>query len=569
MAQAVLKKVRLGDLLVQAGEITAEQLSIALSEQKRSGHKLGVTLVELGFTTEQRILDTLANQLGLQLIDLRHYRYAPEVVNKLPEHIARRNRVILLEDDPVQPLVGMVDPTDLFAYDEVCRVLGRQAKVVLVREADLLAVFDNAYRRTEEIVQLARDLGQELSAGDTDIDRLLRAEDVADAPVVKLLQSLFEDAVATRASDIHIEPDEAVLRIRMRVDGVLQEQVMPEKRIASAVVSRLKLVADLDISERRLPQDGRFNISVRNKNFDVRISTMPTQHGESVVMRLLDHNAARFDLARLGMPPTILERFRRQLRHPHGMILVTGPTGSGKTTTLYAALRELNSPERKIITAEDPVEYRLERINQVQVHPKIGLTFANILRTALRQDPDVILVGEMRDTETVEMGLRASITGHLVLSTLHTNDAISTADRLLDMGAEGFLVAAALRAIIAQRLVRRVCDNCAQDYAPAPHEIIWLQGLGMDLAAMHLRKGRGCPQCNNTGYRERIGVYEYLEPNASMLAALRQGDVQGFADAARQSAHYHTLLESCLDYAARGLTTIEEVMRVIGEVDEA
>ncbi|MGC8731859.1 MAG: GspE/PulE family protein, partial [Halothiobacillaceae bacterium] len=490
-------------------------------------------------------------------------------VNKLPEHIARRNRVILLEDDPVQPLVGMVDPTDLFAYDEVCRVLGRQAKVVVVREADLLAVFDNAYRRTEEIVQLARDLGQELSAGDTDIDRLLRAEDVADAPVVKLLQSLFEDAVATRASDIHIEPDEAVLRIRMRVDGVLQEQVMPEKRIASAVVSRLKLVADLDISERRLPQDGRFNISVRNKNFDVRISTMPTQHGESVVMRLLDHNAARFDLARLGMPPTILERFRRQLRHPHGMILVTGPTGSGKTTTLYAALRELNSPERKIITAEDPVEYRLERINQVQVHPKIGLTFANILRTALRQDPDVILVGEMRDTETVEMGLRASITGHLVLSTLHTNDAISTADRLLDMGAEGFLVAAALRAIIAQRLVRRVCDNCAQDYAPAPHEIIWLQGLGMDLAAMHLRKGRGCPQCNNTGYRERIGVYEYLEPNASMLAALRQGDVQGFADAARQSAHYHTLLESCLDYAARGLTTIEEVMRVIGEVDEA
>ncbi|MGB9577741.1 MAG: GspE/PulE family protein [Halothiobacillaceae bacterium] len=569
MAQAVLKKVRLGDLLVQAGEITAEQLSIALSEQKRSGHKLGVTLVELGFTTEQRILDTLANQLGLQLIDLRHYRYAPEVVNKLPEHIARRNRVILLEDDPVQPLVGMVDPTDLFAYDEVCRVLGRQAKVVLVREADLLAVFDNAYRRTEEIVQLARDLGQELSAGDTNVDRLLRAEDVADAPVVKLLQSLFEDAVATRASDIHIEPDEAVLRIRMRVDGVLQEQVMPEKRIASAVVSRLKLVADLDISERRLPQDGRFNISVRNKNFDVRISTMPTQHGESVVMRLLDHNAARFDLARLGMPPTILERFRRQLRHPHGMILVTGPTGSGKTTTLYAALRELNSPERKIITAEDPVEYRLERINQVQVHPKIGLTFANILRTALRQDPDVILVGEMRDTETVEMGLRASITGHLVLSTLHTNDAISTADRLLDMGAEGFLVAAALRAIIAQRLVRRVCDNCAQDYAPAPHEIIWLQGLGIDLAAMHLRKGRGCPQCNNTGYRERIGVYEYLEPNASMLAALRQGDVQGFADAARQSAHYHTLLESCLDYAARGLTTIEEVMRVIGEVDEA
>lgn len=568
MAQAVLKKVRLGDLLVQAGEITAEQLSMALAEQKRSGHKLGATLVELGFTTEQRILETLARQLGLQLIDLRHYRYTPEVVSKLPEQVARRNRVILLDNAPEQPLIGMADPTDLFAYDEVCRILGRQAHVAVVSETDLLAVFDNAYRRTEEIVQLARDLGQELSAGDTDIDRLLRAEDVADAPVVKLLQSLFEEAAASRASDIHIEPDESVLRIRLRVDGVLQEHVMPEKRIATAVVSRLKLVAGLDISERRLPQDGRFNISVRNRNFDVRLSTMPTQHGESVVMRLLDHKPELFDLGTLGMPPAILERFRRQLRHPHGMILVTGPTGSGKTTTLYAALRELNTPERKIITAEDPVEYRLERINQVQVHPKIGLTFANILRTALRQDPDVILVGEMRDTETVESGLRAAITGHLVLSTLHTNDAISTADRLLDMGAEGFLVAAALRAIIAQRLVRRVCDNCAQDYLPEPHEASWLQGIGRDPSAMKLRKGRGCLQCNNTGYRGRIGVYEYLEPNATMLAALRQEDVQTFAEAARLSPHYHTLVESSLNYAAQGLTTLEDVMRIVGEVED-
>ncbi|MEW6445647.1 MAG: GspE/PulE family protein [Pseudomonadota bacterium] len=568
MAQGVLKKVRLGDLLVQAGEITGEQLAMALDEQKRGGRKLGATLIDLGFTTEERILETLARQLGLQLIDLRHYRYSPEVIAKLPEHAARRNRVILLDNNPDQPLIGMADPTDLFAYDEVARVLGRQPNVAVVREADLLAVFDNAYRKTEEIASLARDLGQELSQGDTDVDRLLRAEDVADAPVVKLLQSLFEDAAASRASDIHIEPGESVLRIRMRVDGVLQEQVMPEKRIASAVVSRLKLVAGLDISERRLPQDGRFNINVRDKSFDVRLSTMPTQYGESVVMRLLDHNVERFDLAKLGMPPVILERFRRQLRHPHGMILVTGPTGSGKTTTLYAALRELNSPERKIITAEDPVEYRLERINQVQVHPKIGLTFANILRTALRQDPDVILVGEMRDQETVEIGLRAAITGHLVLSTLHTNDAVSTADRLLDMGAEGFLAAAALRAVIAQRLVRRVCESCGQDYAPDAQETIWLQGVGRDPSGMRLRKGRGCPQCNNTGYRGRIGVYEYLEPSPAMLAALRQEDVNAFAEAAHHSPHYHTLLANSLDYAARGLTTVEEVMRVVGEVEE-
>ncbi len=568
MAQPVLKKVRLGDLLVQAGEITAEQLAIALREQKRTGHKLGATLVELGYTTEQRILEALARQLGLQLIDLRRYRYDPAVVTRLPEPIARRNRVILLDDDPVQPLIGMADPTDLFAYDEVCRVLGRQANVAVVREADLLEVFDNVYRRTQEIASLAQDLGRELSQGETDVERLLRAEDVADAPVVKLLQTLFEDAAASRASDIHIEPDENILRIRLRIDGVLQEQVMPEKRIASAVVSRLKLVAGLDISERRLPQDGRFNISVRKKTFDVRMSTMPTQYGESVVMRLLEHDVEHFDLARLGMPEHILTRFRRQLRHPHGLILVTGPTGSGKTTTLYAALSELNSPERKIITAEDPVEYRLPRINQVQVHPRIGLDFANILRAALRQDPDIILVGEMRDEETVEIGLRAAITGHLVLSTLHTNDAISTADRLLDMGAEGFLLAASLRAIIAQRLVRRVCEVCAQAYTPEEQELAWLKGLGRDPATMQLRKGRGCPQCNNTGYRGRIGVYEYLEPNAPMLAALRQQELQDFSEAARHSPHFHTLQDAALDYAAQGQTTLEEVMRVIGEIEE-
>lgn len=568
MAQAVLRKVRLGDLLVQAGEITPEQLSIALAEQRRSGHKLGTILVELGFITEHRILEALANQLGLKLIDLRHYRYDPEIVRKLPEHIARRNRVILLNDRSDPPLIGMADPTDLFAYDEVVRHLGREAEVAVVREADLLAVFDNAYRRTEEIVQLARDLGQELSAGDSDVDRLLRVEDVADAPVVRLLQTLFEDAALSRASDIHIEPGDKDLRIRMRIDGVLQEQVLNEKRIAGAVVSRLKLVAGLDISERRLPQDGRFDIRVRSKTYDVRLSTMPTQHGESVVMRLLDHDPERFDLIKLGMPAPILERFRHQLKHPHGMILVTGPTGSGKTTTLYAALRDLNTPERKIITAEDPVEYRLERINQVQVNPQIGLTFATILRSALRQDPDVILVGEMRDTETAEIGLRAAITGHLVLSTLHTNDAISTADRLIDMGAEGYLVAAALRAVLAQRLIRRICESCVQDHVPDDQEIAWLEGLGEDITRIRLRKGHGCPQCNNTGYRGRIGVYEYLEPNAAMLAALRHNDLQSFTELAQQSAFYHPLLQSALAYAKQGVTTIEEVMRIVGEVEE-
>ncbi|MGM0517653.1 MAG: GspE/PulE family protein, partial [Pseudomonadota bacterium] len=386
------RKIRIGDLLVEQGVITQEQLKEALAEQKQSGQRLGRTLVDLGFTTEHRVLEVLAQQLDIPLIDLRHYHYDPDVVTRLPERVARRFRAILLDDNE-HALVGMADPTDLFAQDQISDALGKRIRAAVVREADLLEVFDHVYRRTGKISSLAEKLESELSDGDFDIGQLTGADEVEDAPVIHLLQNLFEDAVGMNASDIHIEPDEKVLRIRQRIDGELQEHVMNETRIAPAVVLRLKLIAGLDISEKRLPQDGRFNIRVRGRTIDVRLSTMPVQFGESVVMRLLDQGGESLELEHLGMPPIMLDRFQRMLHHPHGVILVTGPTGSGKTTTLYAALRELNRPQTKIITVEDPVEYRLPRINQVQVKPRIGLTFANVLRSALRQDPDVVLVG--------------------------------------------------------------------------------------------------------------------------------------------------------------------------------
>jgi len=563
-----LRKVRLGDLLVAAGEITEEQLKLALAEQKRTGRKLGQMLVELSFTTEDRILNTLATQLQLPLVDLSRYRLKPEAVARLPEARARRLRAIVLEETAQDYLIGMADPTDLVGYDEIAGLLRRPVRVAIVKEGELLSVFENAYRRTQEISNLAEAMGEELKQGDFDVNQLLGATEVVDAPVVKLLQNLFEDAVSMGASDVHIEPDESVLRIRQRVDGMLNEQTLPEVRIASAVVLRLKLMSGLDISEKRLPQDGRFNIKVKGRSIDVRLSTMPIAYGESVVMRLLDQSGGLVGFERLGMPPAILSRFQKVIQAPHGMVLVTGPTGSGKTTTLYSALTALNSAERKIITVEDPVEYRMPRINQVQVNPKIGLSFASVLRAALRQDPDVILVGEMRDQETAEIGLRAAMTGHLVLSTLHTNDALSTADRLLDMGAEGYLVASALKAVLAQRLIRRICDNCKTPAEADPNQRAWLLGRGLEPDNLPLRHGTGCSRCNGSGYKGRIGVYEYLELDEPMLRALRRADAQGFAEAALANHVYTPLVEAGLAYVRSGLTTLDEVMRIAGQLPQ-
>jgi MSHA biogenesis protein MshE len=567
---ALRQKIRLGDLLVRDGLINEEQLKYALEEQKRRGRKLGAALIDLGFVTEDQVLDSLARQLNIERVDLTRFEFDPEVVRKLPETLARRFRAIVLADRGDDILVGMADPTDIFAYDELGRHLKKNISQAVVSEGELVRMIDRVYRRTDEISSLAEELGQELSASDYDIEQLIAAEEQSDVPVAKLLKSIFEDAVQVNASDIHIEPDENQLRIRQRVDGVLIEQVMKEKRIASALVLRLKLLAGLDIAEKRLPQDGRFNIRVKKRSIDVRLSTMPVQHGESVVMRLLDQSGEMLDLHQLGMPDAMVERFRNAVHRPYGLVLVTGPTGSGKTTTLYAALKELNEAGKKIVTAEDPVEYRMPRVNQVQVHTKIGLDFARILRSALRQDPDIMLVGEMRDTETAEIGLRAALTGHMVLSTLHTNDAIGTIDRLLDMGAQGYLVAATLRAVVGQRLLRRVCPSCSKETEPEPAQRAWLEGvLGEQRAAkLSFQAGAGCGHCNRTGYQGRIGVYEMLEPDEAMRTALRNDDIDAFARAARKTKDYKPLLAGALELAAKGVTTLSEVERIAGEVED-
>ncbi|OHC91009.1 MAG: MSHA biogenesis protein MshE, partial [Sideroxydans sp. RIFOXYB12_FULL_59_6] len=441
------EKVRLGDLLVQQKLISLDQLQFVLEQQKRSGRKLGRVLVDNGFISEDQISEALAKQLNIPYINLKYYNPNLEIVRSLPENQARRFRAVALEERNGALLVGMTDPTDLFAFDEISRLLKRDIDVAVVTEGQLLETIDRVYRRTDEISGLAKEISEELGEGYIDFGALSDTVGTEEAPVVKLLQTMFEDAVQVGASDVHIEPQETRLQIRFRIDGALHLQTEADSKIASAIALRLKLMSGLDISEKRLPQDGRFNVRVREQAIDVRISSMPTQYGESVVMRLLNQSNSFLTLDKLGMPPDMLKRFREIIQRSNGMVLVTGPTGSGKTTTLYAGLSEINTIDQKIITVEDPVEYRLPGINQVQVNEKIELSFSKVLRAALRQDPDVILVGEMRDAETAQIGMRAAMTGHLVFSTLHTRDSAGTLFRLVDMGVPKYMVASSVQCV--------------------------------------------------------------------------------------------------------------------------
>ena len=460
----------------------------------------------------------------------------------------------------------MADPTDLFAYDEITRLLRKPISVAVVSESLLLQTIDRVYRRTEQITSLARELGEDI--GDVvDFAALGLGLGGEDAPVVKLLQSMFEDAVQVKASDVHIEPQEGNLHIRFRIDGVLILQTEAESRISPAVVQRLKLMSGLDIAERRLPQDGRFSVKVREQFIDVRISTLPTQYGESVVMRLLNREGGIHELDDLGMPEAMRARLRKAIFRYTGMVLVTGPTGSGKTTTLYAALNELNTTDRKIITVEDPVEYRLPGANQVQVNEKIDLTFSRVLRSALRQDPDVVLVGEMRDAETAQIGLRAAITGHMVLSSLHTRDAVSAPLRLVDMGVPAYMVAYSLQAVIAQRLVRLVCESCAEPHQPDAHEGQWLLRGGPYSDAWIVR-GKGCQRCNGSGYYGRGGVFEMLEVDAELAALATSNDPSRFMEVAHRQMAGQTLRDSATRLVWEGRTTVAEAMRVTAQAED-
>ena len=560
------EKLRLGDVLVQQRLISQEQLQQTLELQRQTGKKTGRLLIESGVITEELLANGLARQLRIPFVNLKTFPFRADVVKLLPESAARRFRAVVLEDKGDMLLVALADPLDLAAYDELTRLLKRNIGIAAVPESQLPLALDRLYRRTEEISGLARALEKDI--GDAvDFGELSASAGLEGAPVVRLLQSMFEDATQVGASDVHIEPQESGLQIRVRVDGVLQTQTQADKRIGAALAQRLKLMAGLDISEKRLPQDGRFSVRLKDTTIDVRLSTLPTNYGESVVMRLLNQGAGMRRIDTIGMPPDMERRFREVLGRSSGLVLVTGPTGSGKTTTLYAALAEMNASELKVITVEDPVEYRLPGLTQVQVNDRIDLTFARVLRACLRQDPDVILVGEMRDAETAEIGLRAAITGHLVLSSLHARDALSTPFRLLDMGVPAFMVATSLQAVIAQRLVRVNCDVCAQAQTPSAQEQAWLGSMLEAGEQIVPKLGRGCSACNGTGYAGRQGVYEMLEMDAVLTTAATRADPATFMAAGRERMKGRTLAFHALELVRQGRTSLAEAMRVGFDTD--
>jgi len=558
------QKIRIGDHLLAAKLITQEQLDQALSQQKTTKRRLGTTLVELGMIDEELLLRFLSKQLNIGYVDLKAFNLDPEIVKIIPEIQARRFRIIALaEDDDGLLSIAMADPTDIYVFDEISRLLKRPFKAAIAKESIILKAIDKLYRHTEKIKGLAAEVDHQLDTDDTEHQELSDSDDNSDAPLIQLLNTMIEDAVSINVSDIHIEPERDHTRIRFRIDGVLHEQPSTSRRLAGALISRLKLMAGMDISEKRLPQDGRFRLTVRDQDIDTRLSTMPMQHGETAVMRLLNQTAGIPNLNDIGMEPETLIRFRKAIHSPHGIVLVTGPTGSGKTTTLYAALQDINDPGKKIITIEDPVEFQIPGITQVQVNPKIDLDFARVLRSLLRQDPDIALIGEMRDNETMETALRTAMTGHMVLSTLHTNDAISTVSRLIDMGAAPFMLASSLRGILAQRLIRKLCENCA---IPADindsQKALASTTLGEAAETANFKRSHGCPHCNNTGYIGRTTISEFVEINKALLEPLQQGDLQQFIHQANLQTGFQSIGKSAFQLAARGITSFDEVMRV-------
>ena len=564
----MLKKIALGDLLIKQKIVTSEQLDAAKKDSKKTGIRLLKTIISLGFVSEDIMLNILSKQLKIPFYDLKEHQLDVKLAQRLSENYARRFHALVLKTYKDGYLVGVNDPLDLHVIDELRRALKTPVYLALVRENNVALALNIIYKHTDVISGFAGELQEELGEG-IKVASLSVDEGKLDAPVIKLLQTLFDDAVHAGASDIHIEPGEKTLLIRTRIDGVLHEQVVEEKEIAPAITLRLKLMAGLDISEKRLPQDGHFFMKVHNKMIDVRLSTLATQYGESTVMRLLDQSADFLTLEQLGMPGNTLERVNKLIQTPNGVVLITGPTGSGKTTTLYAILNVLNSSEIKIITAEDPVEYRMPRVNQVQISEKLDFTFARILRSMLRQDPDIIMVGEMRDFGTADIAMRAALTGHFVLSTLHTNDAASCALRLLDMNVDGYLIAATLRGVLAQRLVRKICEVCKEETEIDENEKIWLaavSGGADDILKNKFYKGKGCTYCSNTGYKGRIGIFELLELDQEMIDALRTDDPGRFAKHAAEYLEGKLLVNKGLELILQGVTTIGEIIRVTGEI---
>jgi MSHA biogenesis protein MshE len=552
--------------LVQQGAVRGVEPISFEGEQLKQGTGLSSILAQRHRPSSPDMARAQGEVLGFQMVDLDHFEIDVKTSARLPEQQARRWRALLLKEDKGVCLVGFVDPLDLRAQDRLSAQLKRPLDVAVITAEHFHQSFDRIYRKTEQIDQFAREVEQEVSEGHQvfDLPNLGRALDDTDAPVVKLLQTLFEDAARVNASDIHIEPQEHQLVVRFRIDGVLRVQVQSQRAVAPLLLVRLKLMAGLDIAERRLPQDGRIAVRTTTTQFDVRMSTMPVQHGESVVLRLLRQDTVGKSLRHM-MAPDVCDVMERVIRSPHGIVLVTGPTGSGKSTTLYSALEELNDPGVKILTVEDPVEYRMNGINQVQINEKIELTFSRVLRSFLRQDPDVILVGEIRDGETAEIAVRAAMTGHMVLSTLHTNDAKSAPLRLIDMGVPNYMIASALLAVVSQRLIRLVCVHCAEPVALTQDKRVWLETYlsPEEVETATLRHGRGCPRCNGVGYSGRRAVHEVLEITPALAETMQQSNPAAFERAAEAQIGARTLAHSALKLVIQGKTTLAEAMTVI------
>ena len=558
---------RLGEILIERGKLDAVALERALRLQQDSGEKLGTLLITLGLVAQRDVAEALSAQLALPLVDASGYPEFPILEERVSARFLRESRALPVREDETELMLAMADPTDTYTIGAFEMVTGRAVRPLVAIPTELESALERLYGSGRSAQsQLIGDVETRVDelAFDADVQQL---KDLAsEAPVIRLVSLLITNALETRASDIHVEPFENRLAVRYRIDGVLHDVESPPKRLSAAVISRIKIMANLDIAERRLPQDGRIRLRVQGKEIDLRVSTVPTMHGESVVMRILDKGGVALDFARLGFEEDTLKKFLDVLLQPHGILLVTGPTGSGKTTTLYTALDRLNQPDVKILTVEDPVEYQMPGINQIQVKPQIDLTFANALRSIVRQDPDVIMIGEIRDLETAQIAVQSALTGHLVLSTVHTNDAPSTMNRLLDMGVEDYLLTSTVIGILAQRLVRTLCPLCKEPYAALP-EIVEQMKLrkytqARDITLWH---AKGCKNCANTGYTGRISILEMLPITDDLRSLVMKHATATELRAEAIRKGMLTMYEDGLRKALNGVTTFEEVLRVTRE----
>ncbi|MBI4125021.1 MAG: type II secretion system ATPase GspE [Deltaproteobacteria bacterium] len=554
----------LGQILLENTGLTEEQLQQGLVAQRERGIKLGEALVQLKFLRTEDILKALSIQLGLPYESrIEVDAIDPMLVEPLPINYAKENEILPLKRENGTVVIAMADPTNFTALDDLRMLFKSEVRPVIVGSYEIVNAINAVYNKTTDKGEQAMSELDEMEAIDQDFNEPVDLLDASDeAPIIRLVNSLMFRAVKQKASDIHIEPFERELVVRFRIDGVLYDVMHPPKRAQNSIISRVKIMAGLNIAEKRIPQDGRIRIKIAGKDIDIRVSTIPTAFGESIVMRLLDKSSVLLDIETLGFIGKNLEYINDVIHRPHGIILVTGPTGSGKTTTLYSALSKINSDELKIITVEDPVEYQLPGINQMQVNPKIELTFATGLRAFLRQDPDVIMVGEVRDRETAEIAIQASLTGHLVFSTLHTNDAAASVTRLVDMGVEPFLVSSSVICIMAQRLVRTICKDCARKYTPEEAELKRIGLTPEDLKGRQLFRPVGCPNCLETGYAGRTGIHEILMMNDDVRSEIMKGSDASTVKKAAQKHGMKTLRDDAAQKVLMGWTTIEEILRV-------